>query len=51
MTKIELDIDVLIKDMEESKYVINSTPYAKGCNDVLDYYIKKFKEMKEKTTK
>ena len=46
MTKIELDIDALIKDMEESKYTINTTPYAKGCNDVLDYYINKLKKIK-----
>lgn len=51
MVKIEFDVDALIKDMEQSKYTINQTPYAKGCNDVLDYYIKKFKEMKEKATK
>lgn len=46
MAKIEFDIDSLIKDMEQSKYKINTTPYAKGCNDVLDYYINKLKKIK-----
>lgn len=27
-------------DMQESKYRINDSAYAKGCNDVLDFWIK-----------
>lgn len=45
--KIVIDADEWIADMESSKYKVNDTPYAKGCNDVLDYHIKKLKKMKE----
>lgn len=41
MRKIIIDVDEWIKDAEEGKYKINTSDYAKGCNDVLDYYIKK----------
>lgn len=43
MRKIIIDVDEWIKDAEEGKYKINTSAYAKGCNDVLDYYIKKLK--------
>ena len=36
-------LEEAIKDAEEGKYKINVSAYAKGCNDVLDYYIKKLK--------
>lgn len=29
--------------MEEGKYKLNDSAYAKGCNDVLNYYIEKLK--------
>ena len=41
--KIRIDTDEWIADMENGKYKINDSAYAKGCNDVLDYYIKKIK--------
>ena len=44
MRKITIDVDEWIKDAEERKYKINTSAYAKGCNDVLDYYIQKLKE-------
>lgn len=44
--KIVIDVDKCIAEMENSKYKVN-TSYAKGCNDVIDYYIKKLKEIKE----
>lgn len=43
MRKIIIDVDEWIKDAEEGKYKVNTSAYAKGCNDVLDYYIKKLK--------
>ena len=43
MRKITIDVDEWINDAEEGKYKINTSAYAKGCNDVLDYYIKKLK--------
>ena len=43
MRKIVIDADRWIKDMEEGKYQINTSAYAKGCNDVLNYYIEKLK--------
>lgn len=43
MRKITIDVDEWIKDAEEGKYKVNISAYAKGCNDVLDYYIKKLK--------
>lgn len=43
MRKITIDTDEWIKDAEEGKYKINTSAYARGCNDVLDYYIKKLK--------
>lgn len=43
MRKITIDVDEWIKDAEEGKYKVNTSAYAKGCNDVLDYYIKKLK--------
>ncbi len=43
MRKITIDADEWIKDMEEGKYKINDSAYAKGCNDVLDYHINKLK--------
>lgn len=43
MRKITIDVDEWINDAEEGKYKINASAYAKGCNDVLDYYIKKLK--------
>ena len=45
--KVIIDIDEWIADMESSKYKVNDSPYAKGCNDVLDYHIKKLKKIKE----
>ena len=44
MRKITIDVDEWIEDMEEGKYKINTSGYAKGCNDVLSYYIEKLKE-------
>ena len=43
MRKIMIDVDEWIKDMEEGKYKLNVSAYAKGCNDVLNYYIEKLK--------
>lgn len=43
MRKITIDVDEWINDAEEGKYKINTSSYVKGCNDVLDYYIKKLK--------
>lgn len=48
MRKIVIDADEWIKDMEDGKYKINGSVYAKGCNDVLDYYIEKLKEAADK---
>lgn len=45
--KIIIDTDKCIAEMEESKYKINNSEYVKGCNDVVDYYIKKLKEIVE----
>lgn len=47
MRKITIDVDEWIKDAEEGKYKINKSAYAKGCNDVLDYYIDKLKRIAE----
>lgn len=44
MRKITIDADEWIKDAEEGKYKISKSAYAKGCNDVLDYYIQKLEE-------
>lgn len=44
MRKITIDVDEWIKDAEEGKYKFNTSAYAKGCNDVLDYYIQKLEE-------
>lgn len=41
--KIIIDADEWIADMENGKYKINDSAYAKGCNDVLNYYIEKLK--------
>ena len=49
MNKIVIDADEWIADMEAGKYKINTSDYAKGCNDVLDYYINKLKKIKEET--
>lgn len=43
MRKITIDVDEWIRDMEEGKYKISKSAYAKGCNDVLNYYIEKLK--------
>lgn len=32
------------QDAEEGKYKINTSAYARSCNDVLDYYIQKLEE-------
>lgn len=48
MRKITIDVDEWIKDAEEGKYKISKSDYAKGCNDVLDYYIEKLKEAADK---
>lgn len=48
MRKITIDVDEWIKDMEEVKYKINTSGYAKGWNDVLDYYIWKLKDAAKK---
>lgn len=49
MRKITIDVDKWINDAEEGKYKINTSAYAKGCNDVLDYYyIEKLKEAADK---
>lgn len=47
MRKITIDVDEWIKNMEDGKYKTNSSAYAKGCNDVLDYYINKLKYVAE----
>lgn len=44
MRKITIDVDEWIKDAEEGKYKINTSAYTKGCNDVLDYYIRKLED-------
>lgn len=44
MRKIIIDVDEWIEDAEEGKYKINTSAYAKGCNDVLDYYIRKLED-------
>lgn len=44
--KVVIDVDEWIADMESSKYKVNDSPYAKGCNDVLDYHIKKLERIK-----
>ena len=44
MRKITIDADKWIKDMEEGKYKLNDSAYAKGWNDVLDYYIWKLED-------
>lgn len=36
--------------MENGKYNVNNSAYVKGCNDVLDYYINKFKHIAEEQT-
>lgn len=48
MRKITIDVDEWIKDTEEGKYKINASAYAKGCNDVLDYYIRKLEDAAKK---
>lgn len=45
--KIIIDTDKCIAEMEESKYKANNSAYAKGCNDVIDYYINKLKGIVE----
>ena len=45
MRKITIDADEWIKQMEYAKYQINKSAHAKGCNDVLNYYIKKLEEV------
>lgn len=48
MRKIVIDADEWIKDMEDGKYYVNNnSAYAKGCNDVLDYYIRKLRRIAE----
>ena len=47
MKKIVIDVDEWISDMENAKYKVNDSAYAKGCNDVLDYYIRKLKVLAE----
>lgn len=49
--KIVIDAEEWIADMESSKYKVNNSAYAKGCNDVLDYHIKKLKRMIEEAKK
>lgn len=51
MKRIIIDADEWIADMEDGKYRRNNSEYAKGCNDVLDYYIKKLKRMIEEAKK
>ena len=51
MRKIIIDADEWIADMEDAKYKVNDSAYAKGCNDVLDYYIKKLKGIVEESRK
>lgn len=40
-----IDADALAKEMENAKYVSNTSAYAKGCNDVINYYIRRLKEL------
>ena len=47
MRKITIDVDEWIADMGNSKYRVNNSSYAQGCNDVLEYYIKKLKKIAE----
>ena len=47
MHKIIIDADEWIVDMENNKYKINSSPYAKGCNDALNHYIRKLERIIE----
>lgn len=49
MKKIIIDADEWIADMENGKYKVNNSAYAKGCNDVLDYYINKLKKIVEES--
>lgn len=51
MKRIIIDADEWIADMEDGKYRRNNSEYAKGCNDVLDYYIKKLKRTVEESEK
>lgn len=51
MHKIIIDADEWIADMENNKYKINSSPYAKGCNDALNHYIRKLKRIVEESKK
>ena len=43
----ELTINIVdtIRELEESKYHINDTEYARGANAVIDSYIKKLKDI------
>ena len=45
--KIVIDADECIAEMEENKYKVNDSAYAKGCNDVIDFYINKLIEIVE----
>jgi hypothetical protein len=45
--KVIIDTDKCIAEMEESKYKVADSAYAKGCNDVIDYYIRKLNEIVE----
>lgn len=39
-----IDADALAEEMENAKYGSNASAYAKGCNDVINYYIRQLKE-------
>jgi hypothetical protein len=45
--KVIIDTNKCIAEMEESKYKVADSAYAKGCNDVIDYYINKLKGIVE----
>lgn len=51
MRLITIDVDKVIAEMEEAKYKINDSSYKKGCNDVVDFYIKKLNELAEMQSK
>lgn len=51
MRLITIDADKVVAEMEESKYKLVDSSYAKGCNEVVDFYIKKLNELAEMQNK
>ena len=46
--ELTINVDEAIRELESSKYCINDSAYARGANDVINYYIRKLKECKGK---